>query len=198
MTDEAAWLPEGAERVVTFTVAGEPKPAGSKDTGVAYKTNRETGRKEPVRRHDGRIVTFVKDSSGQAGKTWRGDIRDAVARELGEVEELLDGPLVIEACFYVERSKGHYGTGRNAGVLKDSAPRYPHATKLPDGTKLLRAVEDALNKVLIVDDRRFVRGVWSRDFGRPRAEVTIWRLPGSLAECRAHAAGVAPEASPLW
>jgi Holliday junction resolvase RusA-like endonuclease len=171
------WPPEVAEHVVTFVVLGEPKPAGSKTSGVAYKTNKKTGKKEPARKPDGRIKTFTKDSAGTPGKTWRSDIRDAVKDELGEIEELLDGPLVIETRYFVERPDSHYGTGRNAGVLKANKPRYPHSSRLPDGTKLLRAVEDALNKVLIVDDRRFCRAMWSRDYGRPRAEVTIWRLP---------------------
>jgi crossover junction endodeoxyribonuclease RusA len=176
------WPPEDAVEAVTFVVAGEPKPAGSKTSGVAYRKG-ITGKPVPVTKN-GKIVTFTKDDSGKAGKTWRADIRDAVKDVVGEVDGLLDGPLVIETRFYAERPQSHFGTGRNAGVLKATAPRYPHSSKLPDGTKLLRALEDALNKVLIADDRRFVRALWSRDFGRPRAEVTIWTLPETVGDAQ--------------
>lgn len=172
---EYTWPPGNAEHVVTFMVPGDPKPAGSKVSGVAYRKT-ITGNKVPVERN-GKIVTFTKDQSGTAGKTWRADIRDAVYKALGEDWVPVDGPLVIETRYYVERPKSHYGTGRNTGVLKDSAPAYPHSSRLADGTKLLRAVEDALNQVLFTDDRRICRALWSRDFGRPRAEVTLWRLP---------------------
>lgn len=172
-------LPAGTDHAITFTAWGDAKPAGSKVSGVAMRKNPTTGKKEPVMR-GGRYVTFTKDDVGAAGKTWRGDVRDAVLVELGEIHELLDGPLVIVLHTYVARSASHYGTGRNAGVLKPSAPRFPHRRQTGDGTKLLRAVEDALNKFLVFDDKRFVRGVWMVDFGRPRAEVSIFTLPEAV------------------
>ncbi len=54
----------------------------------------------------------------------------------------IDGPVVVQAIFYLPRPASHYGTGRNAGVLKPSAPAYPD--RKPDVDKLARAVLDAL------------------------------------------------------
>jgi hypothetical protein len=49
---------------------------------------------------------------------------------------------VMSLVFVKPRPKAHYGTGRNAEVLKDSAPAAPGVK--PDTGKLARAVEDAL------------------------------------------------------
>ena len=50
----------------------------------------------------------------------------------------------------MQRPKSHFGTGRNAGKLKPSAPKYP-AVK-PDVDKLSRAVHDALTIANVIDD----------------------------------------------
>lgn len=191
MHEPEPWPPEGAEQVLEFVVLGPPKPAGSKSSGVATRWDPVAQKRVPVKK-DGRFVTFTKDSAGAAGKSWRGDVRDAVAEVFGSDRELLDAPLVLDVRFYIERTATHFGTGKNAGVLKASAPRYPKATKLPDGTKLARAFEDALNKVVWTDDRRIVDLRWSRRFGRPRAEARLYALPDEVGEL-----GAAPDQAAL-
>jgi len=62
----------------------------------------------------------------------------------------LDGPISMKLWFYMPRPKNHYGTGRNAGILKDWAPRL-HTSK-PDLDNLVKFVKDALNKVFYLDD----------------------------------------------
>jgi crossover junction endodeoxyribonuclease RusA len=52
------------------------------------------------------------------------------------------GPVIVTAAFWMPRPKGHYRTGRNAHLLRDSAPQWP--TGKPDLDKLERAVLDAL------------------------------------------------------
>lgn len=171
------WPPPGAEPVVSFRVAGEPKPAGSKDTGVATRWDATLKRRVPVYHPDGRVKTFTKDSSGQPGKDWRSDLRSACSDALDLAHELCDGPMVLWCIFYRSRNQGDYGTGRNAGILKESAPRYPHRSRLADGTKLQRALEDALTKLVWTDDRRIVDWRGSRRFGPDGAHVVIYRLP---------------------
>ena len=48
------------------------------------------------------------------------------------------------------RLKGHYGTGKNAGTLKPSAPLF-HTSK-PDLDKLVRCIKDALTGIAWKDD----------------------------------------------
>jgi crossover junction endodeoxyribonuclease RusA len=81
-----------------------------------------------------------------------GPWRDAVRTETQRVMEVaalalrdggvMPGPVEVRVNFYLGRPKGHYGTGRNAGTIKASAPDYPAG--LPDLDKLCRAVLDGL------------------------------------------------------
>jgi len=52
--------------------------------------------------------------------------------------------------FVLNRPKAHYGTGKNARMLKPSAPTEP--TVKPDLIKMARAVEDAMSGIVYKDD----------------------------------------------
>ena len=65
------------------------------------------------------------------------------------------GGVELSVVFYVPRGKGHYGTGRNEGVLKATAPARPAVR--PDVDKWLRQVLDALKGAVYHDTAR-----WSR------------------------------------
>jgi len=60
----------------------------------------------------------------------------------------------LKLVFLRDRPQAHYGTGRNAGVLKKSAP--PHLIQTPDLTKLIRAVEDGLTGIIWKDDKQVI------------------------------------------
>lgn len=140
---------------VCFAVPGEAKPAGSKRAFI----NRKTG------------VPIITDSTGKAGKTWRQDVQ-LMAREAMKGYSPLDGPLVVALVFYRVRPKGHYGTGKNADRLKDSAPRYP--TTRPDVLKLARAVEDALTGIVYTDDSLIVTEYLLKRYSdTPRVEIDV-------------------------
>lgn len=76
-----------------------------------------------------------------------------------------------DACFEVEvlceldRPKSHFGTGKNAKILKKSAPAALHCPRTPDGDKILRAILDALTGYVWKDDKQVVmckcRKCWS-------------------------------------
>jgi len=69
--------------------------------------------------------------------------------------DLLTGPIDLDVCFYLPRPKGHYGTGRNAGTVKASAPQFP-AVK-PDADNYLKFVKDCLNGLVWKDDGQVVK-----------------------------------------
>ena len=140
-------------RHLQFVALGRPQPGGSK-TAIKAKTGQ----------------TIVKDDNPKA-KPWQAVIA-AAADDAMNGDELLTGPLFLEAIFYLARPAGHFGTGRNHNILKPSSPRYP--TVRPDATKLLRAIEDALTGVAWRDDAQIVIQLARKRYGTPeRAEILI-------------------------
>jgi Holliday junction resolvase RusA-like endonuclease len=85
--------------------------------------------------------------------------------------------LTVHAWF--RRPAAHYGTGRNAGVLKAWAPR--HVTKTPDVDNIAKLVGDALNGYAWHDDSQIAavdvqKTYLDPDPGGPRIRIVIERL----------------------
>lgn len=142
-------------RSITFTVDGDPKPAGSKNGYVNPKTG-------------GVIIT---DASGKPGKEWRKLVKKA-AEEATDAP--LTGPLLVTMVFYRERPKSHYGTGKNLHVRKGSAPILP--TTRPDVLKLARAVEDAMTGVVYEDDAQVCDERLLKVYGTPGVRVSVFEM----------------------
>jgi Holliday junction resolvase RusA-like endonuclease len=151
--------------MIAFTVYGKPEPAGSKRAFV------KGGRA---------IVTDDNPNS----RSWKQEVRSKAAEVMfahNPTLELFDGALSLDLRFYLKRPQSHFGTGRNAGVLKDSAPRF-HTTR-PDSTKLTRAVEDALTGIVWRDDAQVSTQVIAKLYGEPeRVSVAIYSLNGEGSE----------------
>jgi Holliday junction resolvase RusA-like endonuclease len=184
------WPPPHAERVVSgFVAAGDAVLHDGKLPGAGSKRAKVLTDKsgKVIWTRDRRGVAIPKvviwDTTGARGKKWR-QIVEANAKSLfGENREKLDCGVAVEYRFIRRRVKSHFGTGRNAAVLKDSAPAFP--TTIPDLTKLVRLVEDAITGIVWVDDGRVVRQLNAEDFGPdPGVEFTIWRMPETVADLR--------------
>jgi Holliday junction resolvase RusA-like endonuclease len=85
--------------------------------------------------------------------------RDRVAA--GAVEVAVEAeryqPIGVEITTTLARPAGHYGTGRNSGQVRPSAPVYPTASRTGDVDKLARLVLDALEDAgLLTDDAQVV------------------------------------------
>lgn len=138
-----------ATRIV---VAGTPAPQGSKS---AYQHPR-TGK-----------IVLVESSAGV--KPWRAAVVAACRR--ARVPRLA-GPVAVAITFYLPRPAGHYGTGRNAGRLRPSAPAYP-AVK-PDVDKLERATLDGLTTGKAYEDDARVVDLSSRKrYADPAAGIPV-------------------------
>jgi Holliday junction resolvase RusA-like endonuclease len=141
--------------MIRFQVLGRPQPAGSKKAFTHPHTNK-----------------IVVTDDAKKSRPWK----QQVAGTAAEIStQLLQGPLMLEVTFVLARPKGHYRTGRNAHLVRDSAPPYP--TVKPDATKLLRAVEDALTGIVWRDDAQVVTQVARKRYGSPeRVEIRIDEL----------------------
>ena len=86
--------------------------------------------------------------------------------------EPLRRPVKVSAQFFLPRPKSHYGTGKNAGKLKGSAPLL-HTNK-PDVDNLQKWVFDCLNGLAWEDDCCVVQVFASKEFSdRPRTTIFI-------------------------
>lgn len=91
--------------------------------------------------------------------------RDEIARTVrsAEFEVAAHGQAIgVEITSTLARPGGHYGTGRNAGKVKASAPRHPTAKGTGDVDKLARLVLDALEDADALDNDAQVVEVLSR------------------------------------
>jgi Holliday junction resolvase RusA-like endonuclease len=144
----------------TFRVEGVPGPQGSKMGFV----NPRTGR-----------VTLVESSLKV--KPWRAAVVAAYkAATRNAPQEPLLGPVQVDVHFYLPRPKHHYGTGRNAGRVKPTAPTWV-AVK-PDVDKTLRSTLDALTSAgAYRDDAQVVAITCTKTYAdTPGALITITPL----------------------
>lgn len=167
-------LPQ-TEAPLAFFVPGKPQTAGSK-TAV------------PMGGRMGVIEAGSKDSRARK-RTWRGDLRDAASRAMGDSAwvGLTGAPLCLTVVIVRKRPSSHMGTGRNVGVVKDWArPLLP--VERPDTLKVVRAAEDALTAWCWTDDSQLVEHRLYKAFadqvGMP---VVVEGLHISVAPCREYA-----------
>ena len=121
-------------------VNGVPAPQGSKrhvGNGRMIENSKAVGPwREAVRAESQRVLLHTL-----TGRQW-----------LGKAQI---GPVEVTIHFWMERPQGHYGTGRNATVLRPSAPVRPAC--MPDLDKLVRSTLDGLvSGGAIADDKQIV------------------------------------------
>ena len=147
--------------MISFTVYGEAKPAGSKS---AYAFLDKQGNPR----------ASVTDSSGKKGKTWRTQVSQQAGFAMNG-HEMLDEALSVTFRFYRPRPKGHT---TQAGRRSATGRRNPYPTTRPDLLKLARAAEDAMTGVVYRDDSCIVDEHLYKRWGTPsRVEITIERMP---------------------
>lgn len=159
-----ASLELGTARELRFAVAGVPISQGSKGARIVGRRVPFGGTYAVVAP---RAVLFEvtdmarKTRPSGALKRWRSAVAAcALARRQLEQLDIFKGPVELDAQFVLPRSPAHF-IGPTAR-LKRSAPAYPG---LPDLSKLIRAIEDAMSGVVYDDDRQVVRVRASKRYG---------------------------------
>ena len=144
---------------LSFHVEGDPAPQGSK-------------------RHVGHGILI---ESSKRVKPWRARVEAAARAAMQDSATRWKSaplaPVTLHATFYICRPKSHYGTGRNVGIVKATAPAHPTSRAVGDLDKLLRSTLDALTMAgAIRDDSDVVRvnaqKLWA-DSARPGASIWL-------------------------
>jgi Holliday junction resolvase RusA-like endonuclease len=139
--------------LITLFVPGRAAPGGSKRGFIR-----------------GSKVVMV--DMGKNNAQWKQDVK--LHARLAYKGSPLTGALLAKVTFVMQRPKSHYGTGKNAHVLKPTAPHY-HTTR-PDSTKLFRSTEDALTGIIWVDDGQVMQEVRKIYGDEPGVHITIEAL----------------------
>lgn len=150
--------------VLAFTVMGEARPQGSTKTITRPVFDPVT--RQPRQHPNGAPMmrTIITHSNRTSLMQWRQDIRRAVHLHAPQLQNaLVHGPVACVAVFHRTRPPS---------VSKKKL--FP--TTAPDLDKLLRAVGDALEKTVVLNDAQ-IKGWISWELfteGASRLELRIW------------------------
>lgn len=155
---------------LAVTVYGIPRPQGSKRAFVVKGKDGGNARAVVVDARKGNLAD------------WRGDVKAAVLDAMPYDWQRIEKPTAVgvDLLFRFDRPAAHYGSGRNAAFLKDTAPRH-HVTS-PDVDKLARAVLDSLTATGVYADDSQVTSLTARKFyvrpgDRPGVVIQVSAAP---------------------
>jgi Holliday junction resolvase RusA-like endonuclease len=141
-----------------FFVPGTAAPGGSK-TGF----------------YNGKLNRVLMSPACKRTKPWMSLVAGTVRSEYRG--EPLTGPLCVVFTFHLLRPKGHYGSGKNEGIVKK---QYEHSFPIgkPDAIKLARSTEDALKGILYNDDSQNVSITSNKIYCTkdPGVYITIYQI----------------------
>jgi len=125
-----------------------------------------------VKKKDGtEFVTRYDPSAGDKNE-WK-----AAVRRYAPPIPLMNCALRVDVCWVFPRPTAHYGSGRNAGTLKASAPKdHEHISK-PDRDNLDKLILDAMTGMFWKDDSQVSQGFIKKMWGTtPATYVIIYLL----------------------
>jgi Holliday junction resolvase RusA-like endonuclease len=138
---------------ITFDVIGVPKPGGSKTAFYNKKLGRAL------------VVDACKN------KDWKNSVAIAGSIEMKRRGfPIMAGPLLVKFQFRLPRPKYHYD---KKGMVKPQFVAACHV-KTPDVLKCARSTEDALTKIVWIDDSQIIEETITKRFaGEPGATITV-------------------------
>jgi len=122
----------------------------------------------------------MRDDNADTLRPWREAVKGA-ALDAMRWHDRLDGPVRVQLVYTFDRPAGHYRTGRNAHLLRDTAPRFPANRSSGDVDKLERACFDALTDGGAWKDDSQVVDVRARKVWADEHELAL-HIPGVLIQ----------------
>lgn len=154
---------------LTFDVLGTPAPKGSR-RGMTRRDGKGASLPGGSRANEHDLIDWSRAVRVVAS--------DAVRRALGNEPMRIFfpvGPLRLKIIFRMKRPGSHFN--KKTGQLKPAAPRF--CITPPDSSKLIRATEDDLQGIVMLNDshfvEHFVRKLYA-DPGREGAWICIEQL----------------------
>ncbi len=89
-------------------------------------------------------------------------LAEAIVQVRAQIDKPLSGPLCLYLCCLFRRPKSHYGTGKNSGKLKPSAPKF--CTNKKDFDNLAKFYTDALNGIAYIDDKQIINATIDKQY----------------------------------
>lgn len=102
--------------------------------------------------------TYNPQNKEEAAVKWE-------ARQQASGVQPMTGPVEMTVKAYFPRPKSHFGTGRNAGNVKSSAP--PFHTKKPDLDNIVKFYKDCLNGIAYTDDCQVIAVSCTKHWSEP-------------------------------
>lgn len=131
---------------------------------------------------------FIDDNDKRL-RPWRQSVRDTTAAAMAQMHPGVARPLFargtpvhVSLVFTFKRPGSHFGTGRNAGVLKASAPA--EHLGYPDIDKAIRGCLDAITSSGIWDDDKQVSRIIDAAKVYPGGHRDALTVPGAVIRIR--------------
>ena len=144
------------KKLLDIFVVGRLGGAGSK---VSFK-HPKTGR-------------MITTAASKYERPWKDSVRAAAKDAIGD-RPVARGPIRFEMTFVFVRPDSHLNT---SGGLNKKGRSMLLPTAYWDTTKLVRATEDALNKLLWYDDKQVIEQVNRKQWGpQMGAKIRVWEI----------------------
>lgn len=157
---------------LALVVDGEPVPQGSMSSVINGRWNKARTYFTAYLRKDGMPIVTTVPSNEKQLKAWRSTIAAEARDAWGGREWLEDVDVFVSVEFRFPRLKSHYGTGKNASVLKRTAAYFKRSA--PDVDKLQRATFDALTEAQVWKDDALVVDVHARKVYHDMPGMALW------------------------
>jgi Holliday junction resolvase RusA-like endonuclease len=181
---------------ISFFALGTPVAQPRHRSRAFMLKNKTTGR--PIIGKHGQPIWTARAYDPGNAESWKSEI--AMAAQSHVPADPITSVVALELTFYLPRPLSHYGTGKNAGKLKESAPMFCE-TK-PDLDNLEKAVMDTLTRLRFwLNDNLVVKKRSEKLYENPPAlkpgcQITIVPLENKAATSAARfVMGDAPAAS---